>query len=142
GFALAIHSAPRKPERLAAIETLVLVPGSLHLARARYRFDGPCRGARLVVGEDKLLTAGGFYDRIDDYSSLLCDAIAMRSRQMTAYDFSVSYDYGAELNAFACYFASISLGNLANGFTQLKAEVLGLFDTFLDVYFELFVRGH
>jgi len=142
GFALAVHSSPRAPERLAAIETLVLVPGSLHLVRARYRFDGPCRGARLVAGEDKLLTSGGFYDRIDDYARLIRDAVAMKSLRATAYDFSVSYDYGAELNAFACYFASLSSRHSANGAARMKEEVHGLFDKFLGVYFDLFVRGH
>ena len=34
GFALAIHTAPRQPERLAELEVHVLQPGRLHLVRA------------------------------------------------------------------------------------------------------------
>ena len=55
GFALAIHTAPRQPERLTELEVHVAQPGKLHLVRACYRFPGPCRGARLAIGEDKLL---------------------------------------------------------------------------------------
>ena len=104
GFALAIHSAPRQPERLTELDVRVLRPGRLHLVRALYRFPGSCRGARLVIGEDKLLTAGGFYSRTADYAALMRDAIAANPTRRAALDYSVSYDYGAEINTFAkCY---------------------------------------
>ncbi len=139
GFALAVHSAPREPRRLAEIELLTRYPGFLHFARARYRFAGACRGRRLVVAEDKMLTAGGFYGRVDDYNRLLHDAMAIRSAHDTAVDFSVSYDYGAELNAFAQYFVSISS---QNGGPDAREEAKGLFDTYLEIYFNVFVAGH
>jgi hypothetical protein len=139
GFALAAHSAPREPALLDEIELLVREPGRLHFAAARYRFGGPCRGRRLVASEDKMLTAGGFYDRIDDYSRLLRDAIGLRPSQETAIDYSVSYDYGAELNAFAQYFATLSAGGTSR---EKAAEIKALFDFYLDVYCELFVDAH
>jgi hypothetical protein len=142
GFALAVHSAPRQPERLEGIETLVRIPGEWHFARARYRFPGSCRGARLVAGEDKLLTAGGFYERADDYAAILRDAIARRPAQEMAYDYSMSYDYGAELNAFASLFAAASAYNSDGGVAALRDELRATFDTFLEVYFELFVAAH
>ena len=71
GFALAIHTAPRQPERLTELEVHVAKPGKLHLVRACYRFPGPCRGARLAIAEDKLLTAGGFYSRTGEYAGLM-----------------------------------------------------------------------
>jgi hypothetical protein len=139
GFALAVHSAPREPRDLAEIELLTRFPGYLHFARARYRFAGGCRGRRLVVVEDKMLTAGGFYGRVDDYSRLLHDAVALRATDATAVDFSVSYDYGAELNAFAHYFVAVSDNG---GGTDAPREARAFFDMYLENYFQLFVEGH
>jgi hypothetical protein len=139
GFALAAHSAPREPRQLAEIEVLTRIPGYLHFARARYRFTGACRGRRLVVAEDKMLTAGGFYGRVEDYSELLRGAIAARSVHDTAIDYSISYDYGAELNAFAQHFVSLSD---QDGSADARDAAKGLFDTYLENYFQLFVAGH
>jgi len=139
GFALAVHSAPRQPARLSGIETLVQEPGKLQVARARYRFEGLCRGARLAAVEDKMLTAGGFYRRSADYANLIRDAVAMKSAQEVCLDYSLSYDYGAELNAFACYFAAISSSAVV---PQVREEIRHLFDLYLRMYFELFVGGH
>ncbi len=140
GFALAVHTVPREPRRLAEIEVLVREPGRLHFARARYRFDGACRGRRLVAAEDKMLTAGGFYDRVDDYCRLLRDAATLPPRHDTAVDFSVSYDYGAELNAFARHFVAMSGHGAASA--PAAATAKDLFDTYLKYYFQLFVAAH
>jgi hypothetical protein len=139
GFALAAHAMPREGADSAEIELLVRQPGMLHFVRARYRFDGPCRGRRLVAAEDKMLTAGGFYGRVDDYSDLLREAIATRSLPQSAIDFSISYDYGAELNAFAHWCALLA----ADGSNDLeRQEARALFDTYLGHYFALFVGAH
>ncbi len=139
GFALALHSAPREPARLSGIETLVQQPGKLHFARARYRFAGACRGARLVAAEDKMLTAGGFYHRVGDYARLMRDAVSLKSNQRAAFDFSVSYDYGAELNGFASYFTSLSAVPCSG---KIREKIKSIFDFYLDTYFELFIEGH
>jgi hypothetical protein len=139
GFALAVHSSPREPNRLSGIELLVQERGRLHFARARYLFDGRCRGARLVVAEEKLLTAGGFYSRVDDYAHLMRTALAAKSTQECAFDYSVSYDYGAELNAFAKYFSAL---RRANASSQFCDELCSLFNFYLNIYQELFVYGH
>ncbi|HEX3952478.1 MAG TPA: hypothetical protein VHW90_02825 [Stellaceae bacterium] len=139
GFALAVHSAPREPQCLAEIEVLVREPGKLHFVRSRYRFDGACRGRRLVIAEDKMLTAGGFYGRADDCSRLLRDAVALRSTSETAIDFSVSYDYGAELNALAQHFAVASPAGDGSG---SSGDVKSLFDLYMGHYVDLFVEGH
>ena len=138
GFALGVHSAPRDPRSFAGIQILVRQPDRLHFVRALYRFPGNCRGRKLVVGEDKIITAGGFYDRIDDYSRVVRTACAMRSTGDGAIDFSVSYDYGAELNAFAQYFLLSSDGH---GVVH-REEVKSLFDTYLEVYINVFLGGH
>jgi hypothetical protein len=142
GFALAIHTAPRQPERLAALEVRIEKPGKLHLVRACYRFPGSCRGARLAVGEDKLLTAGGFYSRTAEYAELMRTAVAAKPTQQAALDYSVSYDYGAEINAFAkCY--AVAFGERIVPESELAvAELRALFDRYTDFYFDLFVSGH
>jgi hypothetical protein len=142
GFALGVHSLPREPERLAEIETIVQARGWWHLVSARYRFPGDCRGARLVAAEDKMLTAGGFYDRIADYEELLRTAVAAGPSPVAVIDYSVSYDYGAEINAFAKCFAVCTGGASAEGAAELAAISRNLFDTYLAFYDECFVAGH
>jgi hypothetical protein len=142
GFALCVHSAPRDPDRLAEIEVQIAESGWLHLARARYRFDGPCRGARLAVAEDKMLTAGGFYDRVGDYAELMRHALAQRSSQRAVVDYSVSYDYGAEINAFAKCFAVCTGEDAAPDWQALGQSTKDAFDTYLKYYDECFVAGH
>lgn len=137
GFALAIHSKPRDPGRLVGIETLVRERGRLHFARARYRFEGAFRGTRLTVAEDKLLTAGGFYQRVGDYARLMRDTVANKRAREAAVDFSVSYDYGAELNALSKYFS-----NSHNRSQDAQAELKDFFDKYLNTYLEMFVDGH
>ena len=139
GFALAIHSVPREPGRLSAIETLVQEPGKLHFARSRYRFDGRCRGARLTAAEAKVLTAGGFYHRVADYAELMHEAVSSKSTQKAALDFSISYDYGVELNGFASHYSRLSSDGR---FAQCCDELRQTFDFYLNTYFELFVHGH
>lgn len=142
GFALAIHSAPRQPERLAELDVRVAQHGKLHLVRACYRFPGQCRGARLVVGEDKMLTAGGFYRRTADYAALIRSAVAARPTQRAALDYSVSYDYGAEINAFAKCYAAAAAEPVATEHQLPAAELRDLCDRYIEVYFDLFVSGH
>jgi hypothetical protein len=141
GFALAVHSAPREPARLSSVETLVREPGKLHMARARYRFNGLCRGARLAVVEDKMLTAGGFYHRCSDYANLVRSAVFVKSSQEACFDYSLSYDYGAELNAFANYFAALSSWSGGTQ-VQVREEIRCLFDLYLNTYFDLFIDRH
>jgi hypothetical protein len=142
GFALAIHTAPRQPERLTELEVQVAKQGQLHLVRACYRFPGPRRGARLEVAEDKLLTAGGFYSRTAEYNRLMRDAVAAKPGQRAALDYSVSYDYGAEINAFAKCFAVASAEPIVPASRLDPTELRALFDQYTDYYFEHFVAGH
>jgi hypothetical protein len=142
GLALAIHTVPREPRRLVGLDTWVKQPGRLHLVRARYRFDGACRGARLVVAEDKVLTAGGFYDRTADYAEIIGNAVATKATRGNPLDLSISYDYGAEINAFAKCFASCAAGHVTPQAPSLPDELRALFDGYLEHYFEVFIAGH
>jgi hypothetical protein len=142
GDALAVHSVPRPPQRLAGIEAVVDIQGRLGRVLARYEFPGSHRGARLVAAEDKLITAGGFYDRIADYAAFMQEAAATRAAPHAAADFSISYDYGATLNAFAKCFAVAAGGTLTALPTGLPDELHGLFDTALKHYCELYLDRH
>ena len=141
GDALAIHTVPRGPAPLVAIETEVRPPGKLYRAIANYAFAGPQRG-RLTAAEWKLITAGGFYDRVADYVGFIRDAVATRSHQQTAYDFSISYDYGVTINAFAKCFA-VRASDTAELHSAPSADDLrSLFDLYLGYYFDLYVNVH
>ena len=142
GFALAVHSAPQEPTRLAEFDVCVQDPGQLHQMITRYRFDGPCRGTRLIAREEKLLTAGGFYGRRADYAVLMREAVVAKPAQQAALDYSISYDYGAEINAVAKCFAVCSAEpDLQMGRTTLE-ELRSFFDKYVAAYFDNFVNGH
>jgi hypothetical protein len=142
GLALAIHTVPREPKHLVGLDTWVKQKGRLHLVRARYRFDGACRGARLVVAEDKVLTAGGFYDRTADYAEIIGNAVATKATRGNPLDLSISYDYGAEINAFAKCFAVCAGGQAVPQSGVSPDELRALFDRYLEHYFEVFITGH
>jgi hypothetical protein len=141
GDCFAIHSISRDPARLTEIETVVQRWGRLRLAVARYRFPGLQSGARLVVGERKLLTGGGFYDRMADYTTLMQSEAAAETEQQAVRDLSISYDYGSKLNAFAKCFAVCNAGQATTESVDLD-ELRSLFDLYLNYYYELFVNIH
>jgi len=142
GDSLAIHSIPREARRLAGIETVVETAGRFSRVVARYAFPGPQRGVRLVAAEHKLITAGGFYDRIVDYAGFMRDAIAATAAPQAAYDLSISYDYGVTINAFAKCFAVCAAGQFAPEPASLTEELRSLVDRYLAYYFELYVDQH
>jgi hypothetical protein len=142
GDALAIHTVPRGPAHLAAVETEVRPAGKLYRAVATYHFPGPHHGGRLVAAEWKLITAGGFYNRVAEYVSLVREAVAARPVQQAAHDFSISYDYGVTINAFAKCFAVCASGRAAPPPGSSLDEMRSLFDLYLDYYFECYVNVH
>jgi len=142
GDSFAIHSMPRDPARLSGIETVVRRWGTLHLGVARYSFPGSQCSASLVVGERKLLTGGGFYDRVAEYAELIRSAASTPSTQQAVWDFSTSYDYGSKINAFAKCFAVCKSGNLTIDPAIDPEELRSLFDLYLNYYFEFFVNLH
>jgi hypothetical protein len=131
----------RDPARFSGIETVVQRWGRLRLAIARYSFPGSQSGARLVVGERKLLTGGGFYDRITDYAALMQGEALTVATQQAVRDLSTSYDYGSKINAFAKCFAVRKAGGVSTDAPDLD-ELRSLFDMYLNYYCELFVDVH
>ena len=142
GDSFAIHSMPHDPAQLSGIETVVQRWGRLHRAVTRYSFSGSQCGARLVVGERKLLTGGGFYDRIADYAALMRSEASTVSTSQAVRDFSTSYDYGSKINAFAKCFAVCKAGNVTTDPAIYPDELRSLFDLYLNYYFEFFVNLH
>jgi hypothetical protein len=142
GDALAIHTVTRGPGILTTIETEVRPAGKLRKATAAYAFPGHHRGGRLVAAEWKLITAGGFYNRVSDYVDFVRDAAATLSAQQAALDLSISYDYGVTINAFAKCFAVCASGDVIPHLPTLAVELRSLFDLYLNFYFDLYVNEH
>jgi hypothetical protein len=136
---LAVHSIAVAPARLAGIETVVETQGRLDRVIARYEFPGPHRGGRLVAAEHKLITAGGFYHRIADYASLMRQASAAKGTRQAACDFSISYDYGATLNALAKCFAAAGGEPPGLDSSPSPDRLRALFDDVFSHYYELYV---
>jgi hypothetical protein len=137
---LAVHSIPRGPQAICGFETRVATENQLERVFARYAFPGTLSGARCVAGEQKLITGGGFYDRVADYAALIRQASATRDSALAACDFSISYDYGVTINAFAkCFAASARSPGLA---ALPEAELRALVDAYLGHYREIAIAGH
>jgi hypothetical protein len=141
GDCFAIHSMSRDPARLTELETVVQRWGRLRSAVARYSFPGSQCGATLVVGERKLLTGGGFYDRIADYAGVMRAEAITVSEQQAVRDLSTSYDYGSKINAFAKCFAVYRARKVATDSAGLE-ELRSLFDKYLNYYYQLFISVH
>jgi len=109
---------------------------------ASYAFPGPHRGGHLLTNEWKLITAGGFYNRVADYIGFVRDAVAARAAQRAAYDLSISYDYGVTINAFAKCFAVCASGVVTPRPGATPDELRSLFDLYLGHYFDLYVNEH
>lgn len=144
GFALGIHSLPREPARVSGFRVASRIPDRLHWAASEHLFPEPARGARLVAAERKWITSGGFYDRVSDCAGLLRDqegAVPGAGPGAGPLDLSVSYDYGAELGAFARCVRGLSSGD-APPDPRLRDEARSLYDRYLDVYAENLLGAH
>jgi hypothetical protein len=142
GDCFAIHSISCGHGRLSAIEAVVTRWQKLRRTIACYAFPGTHCGARLVARELKLITGGGFYDRIADYKALMEEMGSSLSPRQVAWDFSISYDYGSAINAFAKCFAMCNAGNDATDLSLDSDELRSLLDLCLHHYCDAFVNAH
>lgn len=142
GFALAIHSVPREPRRLATIEAVVRGADELHYVIAHYRFPEPRTGGTVSAAERKIITSGGFYDRVADCSALFRRRAADRAGTGQPVDLSISYDYGAELAAFARCHRALSGPDLPLAALPLRAASRELFDHYYAVYHDNLLAAH
>ncbi len=130
GFALAIHCLPREPGRIAGLR---MVPASIHTLgwlAAEHRFEGSQAGATLVAAERRLITSGGFYNHPDEYAALMRDDALVAGGRVT--DISISYDYGAELVAFARIVRLLSGAGPPD--PAMREEAQALYDRLLAVF--------
>lgn len=104
GFAVAVHSLPGDPSRVIGMDGARDQNGALQKLTAEHNFPGP-RTGRLTASERKLITSGGFYDETALYAEVLAKAAAAEGGLPT--DFSISYDYGAEIYAIACCLSTL-----------------------------------
>ena len=105
-------------------------------------FRGRAAASAWSIGEDKLLTAGGFYSRTAEYAALMREAIAANPTRRAALDYSVSYDYGAEINAFAkCYAVAAAEPVVPSAAARLPTNC-GPCSTGTSGLFRRFVSGH
>ena len=142
GFVLAVHTQPRSPERLTGFDIVVREPDTCIMS-----LPGMSSRARAAVHNwrskrTNCSTAGGFYRRLSDYDALMRDALAAKAQQEAALDYSISYDYGAEINAFAKRFAVCSATPTLLQAKELAPELQADFDRYTGHYLDLFVAGH
>jgi hypothetical protein len=142
GFALGVHTAPHHPANLASIEVVVREEQRLHYVVARYHFPGPFQGGKIQVEERKALTAGGFYSDVVACSDMIRRHAADRSPDRQPLDLSISYDYGAELAAFARVYRALADRELAIQAPGLRERSRAMFDRFHAVYVENLLREH
>jgi hypothetical protein len=139
GFALAVHSLPREGSPIHALRATCRTPGQLHNLVSEHRFVGVHRGSRLVAAERKIITAGGFYDEPDSYAAMLAHRSRSADAGTTPLDLSISYDYGAEVKAFARCFRSLAGDAPPVADPALRDRLRGLVDHFHGMYQSHFI---
>lgn len=140
GFSYAAHVLLRSGSRLKEVVTDCRRHGRLHRVSLRYGMGtpgdasspGPC-----VVEEERLLTAGGYYDDCAHYAAI------MAGEGDGGQDPTMTYDIGAELNAVAAHYLFAASGRYAAGspsperLTALRAW----YDRHLQRYFQVLRPG-
>ena len=130
GFSLAAHSITTAPERLEKIELSPGKGGRWSKSASCYSFPGAWRRQKLRIDETRVITSGGFYELAPEYEDLFRHFLAQPKTHPL--DFSISYDYGAEINAFARTFRVLSnLSGIENQ-EELRNLALNLFDRYFD----------
>jgi hypothetical protein len=99
GFAAAIHNLPMGDANIVALRGRER-RRRLHWVTAEHQFPGPQRGT-VRSGERKIITAGGLYAETELYADTFARHAAVNDPSQPPIDLSVSYDYGAEINALA-----------------------------------------
>jgi ubiquinone/menaquinone biosynthesis C-methylase UbiE len=138
GFSLAVHTLVDGANEDRALKAEVREKGRLHRIFSTHAYGGVFTGTALHVSEQKVLTSGGFYDQVQDYESMLRH-FGMQAQQ-SPIDFSLSYDYGAELNSFARVFRALSNETPSPDSDILRNEVKALFDRYFEVYDRLLLE--
>ena len=103
GFAAGLHSIPKEPAHISAIRTTSDEHGRFHWVVSEYAFPGVQKG-HVTAAERKLITSGGLYGLAGIYRDLMKRCEGPQEPITVPTDFSISYDYGAEMHSLArCY---------------------------------------
>jgi hypothetical protein len=133
GFAAAVHTLPRDPAQLHTLRGAYNEQDQLHWLVSEYEFPGPQHG-RISAAERKIITSGGFYHLPQLYAETLPRWAQRADAGEPPVDLSISYDYGAELNAFARCYQVLSGDNPPVQDPDLLRQVAGLVERWQDVY--------
>ena len=140
GFALAIHNLPRAGSPISRLVGRRNTNGTLHQVVSEHSFNGRHSGGTFTAGEHKIITSGGFYNRPEVYASMFAKAIRDRSGFQAPIDYSVSYDYGAEVKAYSRCYASLSKDATLSLDPELKDFLRSRVDYYHDIYYEFFIE--
>ncbi|MBU0988277.1 MAG: hypothetical protein KKH68_13600, partial [Proteobacteria bacterium] len=96
GFSHAIITIPEKRDRVEAIVSEGVRAGRFHYVYTWYNLNDISDSASAGIAEKTILLAGGLYHSFPSYAPIF-ENLEHYSRK----DMSISYDFGAELNAVA-----------------------------------------
>lgn len=139
GFAIAVHAILHNSEAVNGIRVLRLPNSQLHWVVIEHRFAGRHVGSQFGFAATIWLSGGGFYDMVSEYDRFLRKL--GKEEPSRPLDISISYDYGAELEAFAlCH----KVGKQLEGIVDLPAGWVEsnrlLFDRYFAIYKSRFLE--
>ncbi|WP_149535402.1 hypothetical protein [Siccirubricoccus phaeus] len=130
-YAHALHIQPQQPEAVKTVSATVAGEGQLHWCLTRYAADSVPPGGEFAISENRLLVTGGTPVPTPGVEAPLRDPAGH-----ACIDPSASYDYGAELNAVATYWAHATLGSYRHPVAPARLAMLkSWFDRHLDGFF-------
>jgi hypothetical protein len=139
GFSLAAHVIPSEPDRLSSIELTAGKDGRWRSAASCYSWPGKGHGKTLRVSETRVITSGGFYELAAEYEDMFKHFLSIPKDHPI--DFSISYDYGAEINCFARAFRTLSTISDIEDQAELRQLAHDLFDRYFDYFDNILMRA-
>jgi hypothetical protein len=139
GFSLAAHVIPSEPDRLSSIELTAGKDGRWRSAASCYSWPGKGHGKTLRVSETRVITSGGFYELAAEYEDMFEHFLSIPKDHPI--DFSISYDYGAEINCFARAFRTLSTISDIEDQAELRQLAHDLFDRYFDYFDNILMRA-
>jgi len=149
GHAVGIHIGPHSTA-IAQLRVQHGEAGRMASVHAEYRCATVSSRKALSVRETRLLTAGGYYDKVAEYEALVHEPEAAQ----WCHDPSMTYDTGVELNAVATYLFFATRDRTAPGVAADRLSTLrAWYDRHLALYLDhirpgephqherIFVRG-
>jgi hypothetical protein len=133
GFASAIHTLPGDSSRFTHLRARSGPDGRLRRVISEHRFAGKQKG-KIAVSERKVLTSGGLYQSVEFYADLIRRHAERAEKHPLPLDLSVSYDYGAEILAFARILRAIAGSENPEAHAQLRKETEAVLDRLFEAY--------